>query len=115
MHLRLRVNGRPIHISHNVHSLKGLFACVQCGAMGTRKLQLLHAPCTGQLTGHSRRNLGLLRAGMLPKGCGTEWPLADPTQRVEAQLQEWSERLTAQNVQRQVALMAAEQRASSNC
>ena len=116
MHLQMEVNGRLVHPTHNMHSLKGLFACTKCGAMGTKKLNLLFIECKGKLTGHSKRNLNLLSAGLLPKGCGNVWPMDDPITHVQDQLEQWQDRLVVQDVQRQVqALAAADQASRSSC
>ena len=85
--VRVLNEGRAIarqqaHASHEVWQYKGLMFCMRCGAVGSRKAQLLVAECRGWTSKHGRGVLEDIGADLVPRGFRI-WPAEAEDEEVE--------------------------------
>ena len=72
---QVTIRNQTTHITHNMHSYKGVTYCAACGFLAQRRMQSLIKPCNGSdaRTMHGQRVLDAIAAQQLPPGV-THWP-----------------------------------------
>ena len=77
------VGNTRVHASHCVHHHQGVFICMLCGSIGTRKFQKLAMPCQKYCSAYAEKAKQRFFNGKHPqRGC--EWP--DPFSRLPSGL-----------------------------
>ena len=64
---------QQVHASHQTWQYKGLMFCACCGAVASRKAQLLTGVCRGWASKHGKAILESIGADAVPKGFSV-WP-----------------------------------------
>ena len=72
---QVTIRNKTTHITHNMHSYRGVKYCAACGFIAQRRMQSLIKPCNGSdaRTMHGQRVLDAIAAQQLPPGV-THWP-----------------------------------------
>ena len=72
---QVTIRNKTTHITHNMHSYRGVKCCAACGFIAQRRMQSLIKPCNGSdaRTIHGQRALDAIAGHQLPPGV-THWP-----------------------------------------